>query len=551
LFGRSGLKIQSSLFFPYEEEQLRGIRRGLIAFDGERLKVCQVGYSQSHLIGAFLGLIGGPIGGCVGYFVGRGIGTSALRRKALLIERGLVANDTRWKLDMIEAVDLKDAILEWESGSGRLVINRKHRFVIKRRGGEKRIARGRLLSGNETEINHADLLGEFEKAIAGERLALEGKTMEDGTRPLDFIEAPVATAELLPLPDKREEGDTLKVAMDSVQSVPDDKAREAEVTSEKGIDSAQSAILAADEDGISQRQPQHVPSDNERSSINRTQRLILAVAVPLFVIVVTLGAASSIGGRHGPFWWERTWIGWVTSIGLVTIFEFVIFADRSRRTVVEDTKPRKRYFSSGTSKIVIALLVFLGGAVSAHLAMKIRGDIKETERRRAQAELPLSSSREGTGAAQEPDISIPFDQKLKIKGKAGISDKNLRVDLYNGSSWTVTGVTVAVTIAKKALTQEEQRIFDEFKSLSTEERIRLYDETLSLKERERLADIVIREKEPKFDERIYELSEEGYSQGGVPYKTTRYSTSLGYDLREGEDFTWNIKSLKGLPPKGD
>lgn len=94
---------------------------------------------------------------------------------------------------------------------------------------------------------------------------------------------------------------------------------------------------------------------------------------------------------------------------------------------------------------------------------------------------------------------LPLAQWQKVEGTAWITKYGLlEVSLYNGSSWTIKDVQVALTIVKA--------------------------------------------NGEKTDERIYDLT--GY---GVPYKTSRYSTGLGYTLGPGEKFEWYIKSLKGLP----
>ena len=97
---------------------------------------------------------------------------------------------------------------------------------------------------------------------------------------------------------------------------------------------------------------------------------------------------------------------------------------------------------------------------------------------------------------------FPSEEKEKVEGKASINANGyLTVSLYNGSSWNIKTVQVALTIIKA--------------------------------------------NGEKSDERIYNLTRYSLSIDGEPYKTTEYRTQLGYTLSPGEKFNWYIKSLKG------
>lgn len=110
-----------------------------------------------------------------------------------------------------------------------------------------------------------------------------------------------------------------------------------------------------------------------------------------------------------------------------------------------------------------------------------------------------------TGRLPKQELrELPIDQQQKVEGRASITNYGwLKVSLYNGSSWRVRHVQVALSVVKA--------------------------------------------NRQKTDERIYDLTEEAYSNDGVPYKNTDYHTSLGYSLGPGESFEWQIKSLRGTP----
>lgn len=97
---------------------------------------------------------------------------------------------------------------------------------------------------------------------------------------------------------------------------------------------------------------------------------------------------------------------------------------------------------------------------------------------------------------------FPAEEEAKVEGKANITNTGyLNVSLFNGSSWTIKKVQVAITVVKA--------------------------------------------NGEKTGERIYDLSQGYNSNDGAPYKTTQYGTNLGYSLGPGENFTWHIKSLMG------
>ena len=87
--------------------------------------------------------------------------------------------------------------------------------------------------------------------------------------------------------------------------------------------------------------------------MNKKQRLVLAIFIPIIFLFITLVIANSVGYtvinrptiltgdvfdkyakpityyREGnPFDWERTWYIWVLSLVFCCIFEYKLFADK-------------------------------------------------------------------------------------------------------------------------------------------------------------------------------------------------------------------------------
>ena len=89
--------------------------------------------------------------------------------------------------------------------------------------------------------------------------------------------------------------------------------------------------------------------------MNKKQRLILAIFVPLIIIFITLVIANSVGHKAitiplpedsllrkygmgmttrtyykkgNPFDWERTWYIWLLSLTFCCIFEYKLFEDK-------------------------------------------------------------------------------------------------------------------------------------------------------------------------------------------------------------------------------
>ena len=92
--------------------------------------------------------------------------------------------------------------------------------------------------------------------------------------------------------------------------------------------------------------------------MNKKQRLVLAIFIPIVILFITIGIANSVGyaeteitrevpesmvffrkyigttttttiyHKGNPFDWERTWYIWVLSLTFCCIFEYKLFADK-------------------------------------------------------------------------------------------------------------------------------------------------------------------------------------------------------------------------------
>ena len=73
--------------------------------------------------------------------------------------------------------------------------------------------------------------------------------------------------------------------------------------------------------------------------INKIQRNIIAISIPLILIIITLGITENIFDQFNIFdndlklnvhwyYYEYTWYVWLITILLISIFEFWFFRDK-------------------------------------------------------------------------------------------------------------------------------------------------------------------------------------------------------------------------------
>ncbi len=94
--------------------------------------------------------------------------------------------------------------------------------------------------------------------------------------------------------------------------------------------------------------------------MNKKQKLVLAIFIPIIILFVTIGIANSVGYtvktrtltensylrkygemtyREGnPFDWQRTWYIWLLSLTFCCIFEYKLFADKKKKDNKGDSK---------------------------------------------------------------------------------------------------------------------------------------------------------------------------------------------------------------------
>jgi hypothetical protein len=91
--------------------------------------------------------------------------------------------------------------------------------------------------------------------------------------------------------------------------------------------------------------------------LNKKQKLVLAIFVPIFIFFIALIIANSVGVTdmgiisednplykiygsvspmgsyivHDPFNWEKTWYVWFLYVTFCCIFEYKLFADKKRK----------------------------------------------------------------------------------------------------------------------------------------------------------------------------------------------------------------------------
>jgi len=86
--------------------------------------------------------------------------------------------------------------------------------------------------------------------------------------------------------------------------------------------------------------------------MNKNQKIILAIFVPIIVLFIALiiansvgvtyvykrGAIPSISHTHDPFDWQKTWYVWLIFLILCCIFEYKLFADKKKKDNKGDSK---------------------------------------------------------------------------------------------------------------------------------------------------------------------------------------------------------------------
>ncbi len=83
--------------------------------------------------------------------------------------------------------------------------------------------------------------------------------------------------------------------------------------------------------------------------MNKTQKLILAIFVPIIFFFIALVIANSVGVSshsytdssykhlttirytHNPFDWEKTWYVWLVYSASCCLFEFLLFRDKKEK----------------------------------------------------------------------------------------------------------------------------------------------------------------------------------------------------------------------------
>ena len=70
---------------------------------------------------------------------------------------------------------------------------------------------------------------------------------------------------------------------------------------------------------------------NWRENLNQTQKLILAIAIPVILLLISWVIADSCGyGKIRALDMDYTWGVWFFYLLIVGIFEFILFSDKKR-----------------------------------------------------------------------------------------------------------------------------------------------------------------------------------------------------------------------------
>ena len=65
---------------------------------------------------------------------------------------------------------------------------------------------------------------------------------------------------------------------------------------------------------------------NLGKKLNSTQKIVVAITVPLILLIISLVIADAVGS--GPFDLDDTFLIWILFIGIVGYFEFHLFSEQ-------------------------------------------------------------------------------------------------------------------------------------------------------------------------------------------------------------------------------
>lgn len=159
----------------------------------------------------------------------------------------------------------------------------------------------------------------------------------------------------------------------------------------------------------------------------------------------------------------------------------------------------------GLVAIVILLLgIFVWPTRYRYTEMKVGNNVSPVriDRLTGRTEvLSLSSGWHQLGVNRlDASIKLPDSELSKLTGKASITDQRIECDIYNGSNWTVSEVTVKITIKNPDGTEDLTR--------------------------------------------EYRLTPQ-YIGNCAPLTSRTFDADLGFSLKEKQTFSLNIVSAKG------
>ena len=64
--------------------------------------------------------------------------------------------------------------------------------------------------------------------------------------------------------------------------------------------------------------------------MNKKQKIILAIFIPIIILFFSLIIARSLGVRNNPFDLINTWYAWMFYLIFCCIFEYKLFADKKK-----------------------------------------------------------------------------------------------------------------------------------------------------------------------------------------------------------------------------
>jgi hypothetical protein len=145
--------------------------------------------------------------------------------------------------------------------------------------------------------------------------------------------------------------------------------------------------------------------------------------------------------------------------------------------------------------------------------------------------LSFSANAQALLSSQYPQLDLPANELIKVDGSAAIDGESLLVSLFNGTAWHVSEVAVALTLLKKAPTNDAAIYYGTAKLVPARDGGPLQD----------WADRPQKRSDVTFVYRI--------RAAAPPSATTVFRAPLNVEIGPDQEWHWAIVQVKGYPPE--